>query len=89
MEISNRIQNYLSLLEIRRKSRRWNVIFLGGIFLVSILASLALGLVTGLHDRSVYLITGIDIALGLSFIMAWVRLEIVQNSVELLNNLKP
>ena len=89
MEISDRIQNYLSLLEIRQKSRRWNVIFLGGIFFVSILSTLALGLITGLADRSVYLITGVDIALGLSFIMAWVRLEIVRSVVDLLNNLQP
>jgi hypothetical protein len=89
MEISVRIQNYLSLLEIRQKSRRWNVTLLGGIFIVSILATLALGLVNGLSGRSVYLVTGIDIALGLSFIMAWVRLEIVRSSIELLNNLQP
>ncbi len=89
MEISIRIQNYLSLLEIRQKSRRWNVTLLGGIFLISILATLALGLVAGLSDRSVYLITGVDIALGLSFIVAWVRLEIVRSSIELLNNLQP
>lgn len=89
MEISDRIQNYLSLLEIRRKSRRWNVTLLGGIFLVAILSTLALGLVAGLGDKSVYLITGVDIALGLSFIAAWVRLEIVRSSIDLLNNLQP
>jgi hypothetical protein len=89
MEISERIQNYLSILEIRQKSRRWNVTILGGIFVISILATLAIGLVTGLGDRSVYLITGVDIVLGLSFLMAWVRLEIVRNSIELLNNLRP
>jgi hypothetical protein len=89
MEISDRIQNYLSLLEIRQKSRCWNVTLLGGIFIVSILTTLALGLVTGLSGRSVYLITGIDIALGLGFIAAWVRLEIVRSSIELLNNLRP
>ncbi len=89
MEISERIQNYLSLLEIRQKSRRWNVTFLGGIFIISVLATLALGLVTGLSGRSVYLITGVDIALGLSFIAAWVRLEIVRSSIDLLNNLQP
>ena len=89
MEISDRICNYLSLLEIRQKSRKWNTTFLGGIFIVSILATLALGLVTGLSGRSLYLITGIDIVLGLSFIMAWVRLEIVRSSIDLLNNLQP
>lgn len=89
MEISDRIHNYLSLLEIRQKSRRWNVILLGGIFIVSLLSTLASGLVTGLSGRSVYLITGIDIVLALSFIMAWIRLEIVRSSIDLLNNLQP
>lgn len=89
MEISERIHNYLSLLEVRQKSRRWNVTFLGGIFFISVLATLALGLVMGLSGRSVYLITGIDIVLGLGFLMAWVRLEIVRNSIDLLNNLQP
>ncbi len=89
MEISDHIQNYLSILEIRQKSRRWNVTILGGIFVISILATLAIGLVAGLGGRSVYLISGVDIALGLSSIMAWVRLEIVRNSIELLNNLQP
>jgi hypothetical protein len=89
MEISDRIQNYLSLLKIRQKSRRWNVLFLGGIFFVVILAMLALGLVNGLSGRSVYLITGVDIVLGIGFITAWVRLEIVRSSIELLNNLQP
>ena len=89
MEISDRIQNYLSLLEIRQKSKRWNMIFIGGIFIVLILGTLAFGLVAGLSGRSVYLITGVDIALGLSFIMAWVRFEIVRNSIELLKNIQP
>jgi hypothetical protein len=88
MEISERIQNYLSILEIRQKSRRWNVTILGGIFVILILATLALGLVGSLSGRSVYLITGVDIALGLGFLMAWVRLEIVRSSIELLKNLQ-
>lgn len=88
MGISERIQNYLSLLEIRQESRHWNVIFLGGIFIAVILATLAFGLVTGLSGRSVYLIIGVDIVLGLSFLMAWIRLEIVRSSIEMLNNLK-
>jgi len=89
MEISERIQIYLSLLEIRRKSKRWNVTILGGIFIAAVLATLASGLVTGLSGRSVYLITGIDIVLGVSCIMAWVRLEIVRSTIELLHNLQP
>ena len=89
MEISERIHNYLSLLKICQKSRRWNLIYIGGIFIISILATLALGLVGGLSGRSVYLISGVDIVLGLGFIMAWVRLEIVRSSIELLNNLQP
>jgi hypothetical protein len=88
MEISDRIRDYLSLLEIRERSRRWNVIILGGLFLVAILSTLAFGMLTGLYDRSTYLIAGVDIALGLGFITAWVRLEIVRNTIELLNNLQ-
>lgn len=88
MEISDRIRDYLSLLEIRERSRRWNVILLGGLFLLAILSTLAPGMVTGLYDRSIYLIAGADIALGLGFITAWVRLEIVRNTIELLNNLQ-
>ena len=88
MDISDRNRDFLSILEIRQRSRRWNMIFLGGIFLVSILSTLALGLVAGLGGRSVYLITGIDIALGFSFLTAWVRLEIVQSSIEFLRNLQ-
>ena len=89
MEISDRIQNYLSLLEIRQKSGRWNVSILGGVFIVLILATLAIGLVTGLSGRSVYLITGVDVVLGLGFMAAWVRLEIVRSAIDLLNNLQP
>ena len=89
MEISDRIQNYLSLLKIRQKTRHWNVIFLGGIFVVVLLATLGLGLVEGLGGGSVYLITGIDTVLGLGFLVAWVRLEIVRSSIELLDNLQP
>jgi hypothetical protein len=89
MDITDRIHNYISVLQIRQRSRRWNATFLGGIFLVSILATFAFGLVKGLNGRSVYLITGVDTALGLSFVTAWVSLEIVQNTIELLNNLQP
>jgi hypothetical protein len=89
MEISDRIRNYLSLLEIRQRSRYWIMLFLGGIFIVSLLSTLALGLVTGLNGRSVYLITGINIVLGFGFLTAWVRLEFVRSTIELLNNLQP
>jgi len=89
MEISERIQNYLSLLKIRQKSRRWNLVYTGGVFIIAILSTLALGLVVGLSGRSVYLITGVDIVLGLGFLMAWVRLEIVRSSIDMLNNLQP
>ena len=89
MKLSDRIQTYSSLLETRKRLIRWNVVLLGGIFLVSILFTLAYGLVIGLSGRSVYLVTGIEIALGIGFLMAWVRLEIVRSSIDLLNNLQP
>ena len=88
MEISDRIHNYLSLLEIRQKTRQRNVTIIGGVFILSILFTLALGLIGELSGRSVYLITGVDVVLGLGFMAAWVRLEIVRSSIELLNNLQ-
>jgi uncharacterized membrane protein YgaE (UPF0421/DUF939 family) len=88
MGISERIQNYLSLLETRRKLIHRNVVLLGGVIFLSILATLADGLVVGLSGRTVYLVTGINIAFGISFLMAWVRLEIVRSSIDLLNNLR-
>ena len=89
MEISDRIHNYLSLLEIRQKTRQRNVTIIGGVFILSILFTLALGLIGELSGRSVYLIVGIDIAFGVAFLQAWVKLEIVQSSIDLLNNLQP
>jgi len=89
MEISERIQNYLHLLETRRKLVCWNVVLLGGIFLLALLSTLAYGITLGLSGRSVYLVTGINIALGFGFFTTWVRLEIVRSSIELLNNLRP
>ena len=88
MEISERIQSYMSLLETRRKYAYRTVILLGGVFFLSILATLAYGLVAGLSGRTVYLVIGMNIAFGISFLMAWVRLEIVQSSIVLLTNLQ-
>ncbi|MFU8772329.1 MAG: hypothetical protein ACNA8H_07900 [Anaerolineales bacterium] len=83
----DRINHYVTLLKIRRKARRRDSIIIGGLFIVSLLGMIATGLVTGLGSREVYLVSGINIVLGMSFLMAWTRLEILQQSIDLLENL--
>ncbi|MBE0409426.1 MAG: hypothetical protein IBX69_06820 [Anaerolineales bacterium] len=83
----DRINHYKTLLKIRRKARLRDSIIIGGLFIVSLLAMIATGLVTSLGSREVYLVAGINIVLGMSFLMAWTRLEILRESIDLLENL--
>ncbi len=84
---STQFTAYLDLLKVKQKYRRQAAIFLGAILIILILVTWATGMVTGLAGREIYLIGLVDIGLGISFIMAWVRLEIVNANIELLNSL--
>ncbi len=59
---------------------------MGVLFLVSILLTVGLGLVTGFPGREIYLVVWVDV--GISFVQMWVRLEIVRSNIDLLNNLQ-
>ncbi len=83
------INNYSSLLKIRLSAFRRNTMITGGVFLVSVFATLVIGLLTGLSGRSVYLIIAMNLAFGLGFITSWVRLEVIKGSIELIDNLQP
>jgi len=83
----DKVTNYLTLLKIRRAAFHRNVIITGGIFLVTILATIAFGMLSQLNGLSVYLLAGFNVAFLVSFITAWVRLEIVKSNIDLLNNL--
>lgn len=88
MAATEQLSQYSSLLEIRQKARRRDALISGGIFLIAVLATLALGLFDKLQGRSVYLVLGLVLAFGLGYIQIWVRLEITNASRELVGYLE-
>ena len=83
----DQLGQYSSLLRIRQKARRRDVRLSGGVFLVSVLITIGLGLLNGELGRSTYLLGGIIVASGLSYLTVWVRLEIINNTLELMGYL--
>jgi hypothetical protein len=88
MILIDQIKHYANLLIIFLKARRRNTVIFGGLFLVSFLAMIGTGLVSGLESREIYLVAGINVGLGVGFLMTWVRLEVLLGSIELLENLQ-
>ena len=84
--VSPKLENYLTLLSIRRVGRRRDFLLTGGIFLVSFIAIIALGMLDRLAGRSLYLVSALVVVFGFNFLIAWVRLEIVKETIELINN---
>ncbi len=82
------LTNYLDLLKIRRSYRRRDAIIAGAVFLITFIGTIAIGLVSGLGTREVYLLMMFNVAFGAGFVSAWVRLAIVNENIDLLNNLK-
>lgn len=85
---TNKLEDYAKLLKIRQKARRRDMVISGGIFLVSFISFLALRLLGAMTGRSVDLVGAMIVAFGIVSIMAWVRLEVINGTIELLENLK-
>lgn len=85
---SSRLGDYLELLKIRQAARRRDMLISAGIFLVTFISFIALGLLGGLTGRSVYLVGALIVAFGIGALTAWVRLEIINGTIELIENLK-
>jgi len=88
MTTTDRYTNYLTLLKIRHSARKRDATMMGVVFVISILGMTMIGLVSGLGNREVYLVVALNICFGISYVIAWVRLEIINGNIELLNNLK-
>ena len=88
MSLSEHLANYATLLQIRKRAGRRDVIVSGGLLLITLLAIFALGLLEGLSSRSAYLVSAVEIALGLGFVTTWVRLEINKSLIEFLDELQ-
>jgi hypothetical protein len=87
MENTDRLNNYLELLMTRQKIYRRNLVIGGVAFSLALLSTTILLLFTVWNVRTLWLVGLIDIMFVLNLIMAWVRFEIVQEKIELLNHL--
>jgi len=87
MESTDRMSNYLVLLKIRQKAYHRNMLLTGGLFLFAILSTTGMGLLTEWNTRSVILMALFDFLFVVSFLMAWARLEITKDAIQLVNNL--
>ena len=85
--VSNTLENYFALLIIRRAARRRDTVIAGGIFLISFVSMIALGMLDRLTGRSMVLVTAIVVAFGFSYLTTWVKLEIIKGSIDLIDNL--
>jgi hypothetical protein len=88
VDSTEQLSQYSSLLEIRQKARRRDAIISGSVFLIAVLATIALGLLDRLQGRSIYLVFGLILAFGLGYMQIWVRLEIINAFRELIGYLE-
>jgi 4-hydroxybenzoate polyprenyltransferase len=86
---TNMLENYLTLLTIRRAARRRDAAIIGGVFVVSFMAMIALGMLDQLSGRSLYLVTALVVTFGFAYLRSWVRLQIINGSIDLIDNLQP
>ncbi len=84
----NRLDNYLSLLTIRQATGRRDTTILGGTFAVLFTLTIALGLLDQLSGRSLYLVTALVVILGLAYLMTWVKFQIINGSIDLIDSLQ-
>lgn len=85
---SNKLRDYLTLLMIRRTARRRDTLISGGIFLVSCLSMISLGLLDQLNGRSLYLVAPIVAIFGMISLMSWVKLEMTKRIIELIEEIQ-
>ncbi|MDX1689169.1 MAG: hypothetical protein R3248_14390 [Candidatus Promineifilaceae bacterium] len=81
----DQLSHYTTLLQTRQKARRRDALIIGGIFFIALLAALALGLLEELQGRSLYVVLGITLVLGLSYLQVWVRLQVIRGNLELID----
>lgn len=86
--IANKLENYLTLLTIRRAAGRRDVTILGGTFTVSFISMIAFGMLDRLSGRALYFVTAMVVVFGFAYLTTWVKLEIIKGSIELIENLR-
>ena len=84
---STKIENYLALLKLRQTAAKQRVNILGGVFIVSFVLLIAFGLLDKLDGRSSFLVTAMMVPCGFAVIAAWMKVEIIKGSIDMVNNL--
>jgi hypothetical protein len=85
---TNRLNDYLALLAIRQAAGRRDTIIIGGMFAVLLIATLTFGLLDRINARSMYLVTTCIVTVGLAYLTVWVKFQIINSSIELINFLQ-
>ena len=88
MRRPGQLEEYTSTVRIRRRAGRRDARIAGAVFLVVVIAAISYGLLRTPNARSVYLMAALLIGLGLSFVMAWVKLEVATRLLELMDHLR-
>jgi hypothetical protein len=88
MEGADRLDNYLAILEIRKKAYYRNVFIVGGMFFLAILATTGTLFLTDWNVRSLWLMGIFDVLFTVNFVMTWTRYEITRENIEMLKNLQ-
>ena len=84
---STKIENYLALLKLRQTAEKRKVNLLGVIFIISFVLLIACGLLGKLNDRSLFLVTAMIVPFGFAVMAAWVRVELIKGSIDMINGL--
>lgn len=78
------LSRHIHLLEIRFSAYRRNMVIAGTAFFIALLGGFTLGMLEMLGNQRSILLSGLILALlGLSFITALVRYEVVKSGLEL------
>jgi hypothetical protein len=81
------IKSYLELLEIRHRAARRNTLVIGTVFIISLFAFFALGMIGRIEGLELFVISSILVSFALGFISSLIKLEIIKAVREFGNTL--
>lgn len=81
-----RTENYLSLLLIRKIARQRDSLIIGGVFWTSFIAMIFLSLIEQISGKPQIIVGALVVVFGFSYLMVWVRLELIRNTIDLIEN---
>ena len=79
----DRLHNHIALLSIREAARRRDTFIAGAVFALAFASLFALAMLDRLAGRELGLTVVLTTLFGVSFLMAWVRLEVAKGLLEL------